>query len=167
MFYVYCTIPVCTRQSDLPVFRIFARPFSSSHAHSARLFTRAQRRNASAASSRWSPRTDGLGCGNNSLCERAGQIVRYLDCFRGSNSHTLSVCLCERRASPKVTHLVGSVMTKSLGQAFSKACRSRTASWSPSAEGEISLCKQRSGEHEKPIKGVSLWEGGSMPPSHT
>ena len=26
---------------------------------------------------------------------------------------------------------------------------------------------KRSGEHEKPIKGVSLWEGGSMPPSHT
>ena len=31
---------------------------------------------------------------------------------------TLSVCSRERRASPKVTHNVGTIMTKKLGQAF-------------------------------------------------
>ena len=36
----------------------------------------------------------------------------------GNKSHRLSGGLRERRASPKVTHNVGTIMTKKLGQAF-------------------------------------------------
>ena len=59
-------------------------------------------------------------------------------------------------------------MTESLGQAFSKACRSRTESWSPSAEGEILSPKQaqdREGPYTavygpvgRPLQGVFLGE---------
>ena len=111
-----------------------------------------------------------FGRDGNSLSQRAGQIVRYLNCFRCSDSHILSGGSCERRASPNFSHSVGSVMTKSLGQAFSKACRSRAASWSPVATGEIFLPQNqhRTGRvhtpqcmdpWEDPCKGSSFEKG--------
>ena len=77
--------------------------------------------------------------------------------------HTLSICSRERRASAKVTHSVGSVMIKSLGQAFSKACGSRAAPWEPTDKHYLSgylFAVFRSGELENPIKGVSIWGKG-------
>ncbi len=45
-------------------------------------------------------------------------------------------------------------MTESLGQAFSKACRSRTGSWSPSADGEIPFPKISSARGSKIPAGI-------------
>ena len=86
----------------------------------------------------------------------------YLDCFRGSGSHILPVCSRERRASAEVTHPVGSLMTKSLGQAFSKACRSRTESWSLSAESEIFPPKQDQESSRNLSRGSRLEKARSM-----
>ena len=56
----------------------------------------------------------------------------------------------ERRA--KVTHNVGTIITKSLGQAFLKACRSRAAPWSLHRNGAKS-----------PLPKISSARGSPMP----
>ena len=72
--------------------------------------------------------------------------------FSGEFPHTLPVYSRERRASPNFSHPVGSIISKKLGQAFSKACRSRAAPWSLHRNGAKS-----------PLPKISSARGSPMP----
>ncbi len=81
-------------------------------------------------------------------------------------AHPLLICSRERRASAKVTHSVGSVMIKSLGQAFSKACGSRAAPWEPTDKHYLSGYLSPSLDQESArtlSRGSRYGERGSMP----
>ncbi len=84
------------------------------------------------------PRSDGLDCANNSLCQRASYFVRISGRILAHSIRWFDRC-AEHRGY--VLHFLTSVMTKSLGQAFSKACRSSVVPWSPVATGEIPFPK--------------------------
>ena len=75
----------------------------------------------------------------------------------------------DRRAERRrlVTHKVGTVISKKLGQAFQGLRVQGGALVAPSQWSEISYAVIESGEFENPIKGCSLWGAGSMPASHT
>ena len=62
---------------------------------------------------------------------------------RREKTHSLPCDSRERRASAKVTHNVGSIMTRSLGQAFLKACGSRAEPWEPTDTHYLTVCFRR------------------------
>ena len=138
-----------------------------------------------------------LGSVNNSLIERVGQIVRFWSAFIVAIRTHSPVVRPTRRASGScfalsgVGHdikvlldffqkIAGSTVRKRTRQfSFGKLCgHSLLANCmvpfgnheplvAPSQWSEISFPIIKSGEFENPIKGCSIWEGGSMPPSHT